>query len=137
MKKTLVASLILLMVPAFAVAEGVPIIEDHFKTDVVYEPYIVRVCDNRVVGGDKTMDTVRGAIIGGAIGNAITKDTEGTAAGIILGGLIGHDKSDNIPTIKNVCTNETRYDEYERTIYSHSTITFEHEGRRRTLTFIK
>ena len=55
----------------------------------------VEVCEDKVVGGDRTGDALMGAIIGGIIGNNVTKDLpDGGTAGAIIGGMLGHQNSD-------------------------------------------
>ena len=101
-------------------------------------PYSVEVCKKVRVSGDKTSDTLTGAIIGGIIGNNVTRDLpDGGTAGAILGGILGHMNSDAKSEIKEVCNIETRYEEVQKKIYSHSTITFWSGGKRYTLRFKK
>ena len=110
-------------------------VQDHFKTVIKRTPYNVEVCSERKVSGDKTGDTLLGAIIGGAIGQNITKDLpDGATAGAIIGGILGNQNS---TSSRNVCKTETRYNEEQRTIYSHSTITFVYEGKQYKLNFKK
>ena len=113
-------------------------IEHHFLSVIEQTPYSVEVCKNVRVNGDKTGDTLTGAIIGGIIGNNVTKDLpDGGTAGAILGGILGHMNSDAKAGTKRVCNIETRYEEVQKKIYSHSTITFWSGGKRYTLRFKK
>lgn len=112
-------------------------VQDHFKNIIVKKPYVVEECEERLVGGDKTADTLGGAIVGAAIGNAIGKDTEATVAGAAIGGLIGHNKSKATPTSRLYCQIVTHYDVEEREVYSHSTVTFQHNGQVYTERFVK
>ena len=113
-------------------------IEHHFLSVVEKTPYQVEVCKKVKVDGDKTSDTLTGAIIGGIIGNNVTKDLpDGGTAGAILGGILGHMNSDAKSEIKKVCNIETRYEEVQKQIYSHSTITFWSGGKQYTLRFKK
>jgi len=113
-------------------------IEHHFLSVIEQTPYQVEVCKNVKVSGDKSGDTLTGAIIGGIIGNNVTKDLpDGGTAGAILGGILGHMNSDAKSEIKRVCNIETRYEEVQKKIYSHSTITFWSGGKRYTLRFKK
>ena len=113
-------------------------IEHHFLTVIEQTPYSVEVCKKVRVDGDKTSDTLTGAIIGGIIGNNVTKDLpDGGTAGAILGGILGHMNSDAKSEIKEVCNIETRYEEVQKEVYSHSTITFWSGGKRYTLRFKK
>ena len=113
-------------------------IEHHFLSVIEQTPYSVEVCKNVRVNGDKTGDTLTGAIIGGIIGNNVTKDLpDGGTAGAILGGILGHMNSDAKSGTKRVCNIETRYEEVQKKIYSHSTITFWSGGKQYTLKFKK
>ena len=110
-------------------------VQDHTKTVIKRTPFNVEVCSEVNVQGDKTKDTLLGAIIGGAIGQNITKDLpDGATAGAIIGGILGNQNS---TASGNVCRTETRYNEEARTVYSHSTITFVYEGKQYKLNFKK
>ena len=111
-------------------------IEDHTKTVIKRTPYNVEICSE--VQRDKTNDTILGAIIGGAIGQNITKDLpDGATAGAIIGGILGNQNSTASNGTKLVCNKITRYKESMETIYSHSTITFNYEGRTYSVRFQK
>ena len=111
-------------------------IEHHFLSVIEQTPYSVEVCKKVRVDGDKTSDTLTGAIIGGIIGNNVTKDLpDGGTAGAILGGILGHMNSDAKNETKRVCSIETRYKETSKKVYSHSTITFVLDNRKYTLRF--
>ena len=114
------------------------VITDHTKTVIFKTPEKVEVCYNEQVPGDKTGDTLKGAIIGGIIGNNVTKNVDnGGAVGALIGGIIGHNHSDAKGGTKRVCRTETRYTESTQVVYSHSTITFWYEGRQYTAKFVK
>ena len=72
MKKTLM-TLALISASGSAYAETV---QDFNKTVINRVPYNVEVCTNQTVGGDKTGDMLKGAIIGGIIGNNVTKNVD-------------------------------------------------------------
>ena len=113
-------------------------IEHHFLSVVEQTPYQVEVCKKVRVDADKTGDTLTGAIIGGIIGNNVTKDLpDGGTAGAILGGILGHMNSDAKSETKRVCSVETRFKETSKEVYSHSTITFWSGGNQYTLRFKK
>ena len=110
---------------------------DHFKEVIYKKPYSVEVCSDVSTSGDKTGDAIKGAIIGGLLGNNIKGEEHGGAAGAVIGAMLGHANSNATGGSKTVCKMETRYNEERQTIYSHSTVTFTHEGKEYTLRFQK
>ena len=113
-------------------------VTDHFKQVYHKTPHNVEVCYDKTVSGDKTGDALMGAIIGGIIGNNVTKDLpDGGTAGAIIGGMLGHNNSTAKGGTKTVCQVETRYTEQKREIYSYSTITFTHDGKTYTVKFAR
>ena len=133
MKKTLI-TLALIGASGSAYAETV---QDFNKTVINRVPYNVEVCTNQTVSGDKTADTLKGAIIGGVIGNNVGDVDNGGAIGAIIGGMLGHNNSNATSGTKRVCEVQTRYNEESVTIYSHSVVTFYHEGKQYKLRFQK
>ena len=128
---------VLLANQAFATQPYNVEVRDYQKTVIKRTPQVVEVCSERKVSGDKTADTILGAIIGGAIGQNITKDLpDGATAGAIIGGILGNQNS-TINGKQMRCRNMTRYNESMETIYSHSTITFSYEGKTYTVRFQK
>ena len=125
------------VLPANAYESVNATITKHYKTVIDRKPYVVEVCENRTVGGDRTGDTLRGAIIGGIIGNNITKNVDnGGAVGALLGGIIGNNNSTATGGTQRVCYQQTRYNETATEAYSHSTITFrDQNGKTQTLRF--
>lgn len=113
-------------------------VTDHFKHVYHKTPHNVEVCYDKTVSGDKTGDALMGAIIGGIIGNNVTKDLpDGGTAGAIIGGMLGHNNSTAKGGTQTVCQVETRYTEQKREMYSHSTVTFTHDGKTYTVKFAK
>lgn len=117
-------------------------IQDHYKSVVQQTPHNQRVCNevyvpNNSVGPDNFLS---GAIIGGIIGNNVTKDLpDGGTAGAILGGLWGLQNEQNSGgSYQTRCSTKTTYTETQKSVYSHSTITFtDNNGTRRTVKFYK
>ena len=129
-----VAIAVLLLASNTASAETT---QDHYK-DVYYKtPHQVEVCYDQQVSGDKTGDTLKGAILGGVIGNNVGDIKNGGALGAVIGGMIGHNNSKATGGTQTVCRTETRYTEERKTVYSHSTVTFMHDGRSYTVRFQK
>lgn len=112
-------------------------IVDYSKTIIEQDPYVVEVCRDVNVSGDKTGDTLTGALLGGILGNNIKGEQDGGAIGAIIGGMLGHANSDATGGTHTVCSRETRYKETEKVVYSHSTITFVHDGVTYNLRFNK
>ena len=91
-------------------------IQDHYKSVIQQQPYQVEVCQDVSIGGDRTGDTLRGALLGGIIGNNNSKATGG---------------------YRTVCKEELRWQETSQTVYSHSVARFQHEGRWYSVNFQK
>ena len=112
-------------------------VQDHYKNIIYKTPSQVEVCYDRNVSVDKTGDAIKGAIIGGILGNNIKGEKDGGAIGAIIGGMLGHANSNATGGTKRVCQMETRYTEERRTFYSHSTIDFVYKGKQYSLKFQK
>ena len=112
-------------------------VQDHYKNIIYKTPSQVEVCYDRQVSGDKTGDAIKGAIIGGILGNNIKGEKDGGAIGAIIGGMLGHSNSGATGGTKRVCQVETRYSEESRRVYSHSTISFVYEGKSYSVNFKK
>ena len=80
-----------------------------------------------------------GAIIGGIIGNNVTKDLpDGGTAGAIIGGMLGHQNSMQTGGVNlYVCRNLTQIHRITRTSYSHSTLSFLYNGKIHIVRFQK
>ena len=111
--------------------------QDHYTSVIQKEPYYVEVCKDVTVSGDKTGDTLKGAIIGGIIGNNVGDVENGGAIGAIIGGVIGNNNSDAKGGVVTQCRTEKRFNEVVKQVYSHSTIRFMHDGRWYTVKFQK
>lgn len=67
-----------------------------------------RECKKVTTNGESAgANALGGMIIGGLIGKGITGDDKGAAAGAIMGGIIGADKTDTTPRVRRVCENVT------------------------------
>ena len=91
-------------------------------------------------GQASTGDTILGAIIGGAVGNQFGGG-KGNDAATILGAIVGADianKNGKKPGgTQRQCQVETRYEETQREVYSHSTVTFVSDGQQYNVKFQK
>ena len=119
-------------------------VQDHYKTVIEQQPYRVEVCkDTRVPqkGEMNTEGAIIGGILGGVVGNQFGKGSGKdamTGIGAMTGAIIGgQDKGPRNYTTQRQCQIETRYEETQREVYSHSTVTFYHNGARQTLKFQK
>ena len=112
--------------------------QDHYKEVIIKKPYTVEVCMDTGGSGNGKSDItnfLEGAVIGGALGNNIKGEQNGGAIGAFLGGVLNTER--NKGSAGPRCQTETRYEEQRQTIYSHSTVTFTHNGRQHTLRFNK
>ena len=116
-------------------------VQDHYKSVVHQTPHNQQVCQDVVVPNRVGPDNIiSGALLGGFIGQNVTKDLpDGGTAGAIIGGLLGHMNQGNAgSTTQTRCSTRTTYTETQSNVYSHSTITFtDSTGTRRTLRFKK
>ena len=119
-------------------------IRDHFKTVIEQTPYKVEVCKDVKVPQKGEMNTegaIIGGIIGGVIGNQFGKGggkDAMTGIGALSGAIIGgQDKGPRNYTTQRQCQIETRYQETQREVYSHSTVTFYADGQKQVLKFQK
>ena len=118
-------------------------IQDHYKSIVQQVPHNQQVCSevyvpNRNTAGPDSM--ISGAIIGGIIGNNVTKNLpDGGTAGAIIGGILGLQNEQNAGgSYQTRCSTQTSYTESQKNVYSHSTITFtDSTGTRRTIKYYK
>ncbi len=114
-------------------------VSDVNKTVINKEPYQVEVCTNQTVRNDTTGDMIVGGLIGGLIGNQIGKGggkNAATGIGALTGAIIANDKNAGTKN-QRVCRIETRYNESQVTVYSHSIASFEYNGRSYSLSFKK
>ena len=118
-------------------------IRDHYKSIIQQTPHNQQVCSEVYVPNRNTVgpdNMLSGAIIGGIIGNNVTKNLpDGGTAGAIIGGLLGLQNEKNSGgSYQTRCSTKTTYTETQKSVYSHSTITFtDNTGVRRTVKFYK
>ena len=132
----LVTLMYLMLLPVKADANNL-VIEDVDKTVLSRQPYQIEVCYQEQVPGDKSGDMIKGALLGGLLGNNIKGEVNGGAIGAVLGGMYGHSQSKATGGTHRRCQLETRYNETRQTVYSHSLVTFTHEGKTHRLRFQK
>ena len=146
MKKTLLLATALAFITTSAIASDAEV-RDYTKTVIEQKPYTVEVCKEVQVplGPKRTFDqesAIIGGIIGGVIGNQIGKGggkEAATGIGAMAGAIIGGTK-ESVPegyTTQQQCHKETRYEETKKEIYSHSIVTFWHDGKKHSLRFQK
>ena len=141
MKKTMIGLGILALISSPAFGQE-PEVQDFYKSVTKTIPHTTTECntvDVPIYGNtDKTGDILGGAIIGGIIGNNVTKDLpDGGTAGAIIGGMLGHQNSDAKGGTRRVCRVETRYNETQERVYSHSIISFIYQGKTYQVRFQK
>ena len=146
MKSIVLTTAIFLATASIAQASEA-IVRDYTKTVIEQQPYTVEVCkDVKVPYGQKrTFDqesAIIGGIIGGVIGNQFGKGSgkeAATGVGALTGAIIGGNKNNGPEgyTTQWQCQTETRYQEKSREVYSHSTVTFWHDGEKHILKFQK
>lgn len=146
MKNMLIASTIALMFSTPALAEKTrisPDIHDHYTTVIEKQPYLDKKCYEVQIEKKPPMNTegaIVGGIIGGVIGNQIGKGggkDAATGVGAITGAIIGGNSGKPEYITRQRCEFVEKYNEVEKTVYSHSTITFYHNGQKYTLKFHK
>lgn len=152
--KTIALTTISLLMATSAMAEQIKAnVEDVYSKTYESVPYTDNDCVNvqvpvygeRQVQGDAAGSALLGMIIGGAIGKGVSGNNDGAAAGAVMGGIIGADQGSRVRTEKVItgyrserqCTEITRYKEVERTVYSHSVLTFKVNGITYETTFVK
>ena len=125
-------------------------IEDFYVNETVSNPVRVNECRNVDVpvygtrnrrGSDG--DVITGAIIGGVIGNQFGNGG-GKDAMTVLGAIVGANRASNQTSEEIVgyrterqCFEEVIYQDTRVRRYSHSTITFVVDGKRKTVDFQK
>ncbi len=152
LKKVIIGAAIVAAITSMsATAQSIPAgakiisVKDVEKTIIQQVPYQVTVCRDVKVNNGGIMsgttnalkgngDALLGAIIGGIIGNKVG---DGNDIGKVLGVVIGSNIGSKEHEVRNVCSNVTRYNEVERTSYSHSILTFEYNGRIKSINFNK
>ena len=122
MKVLTIATLLLISSCHYAVAQT-NIVQDHYCMD-----------QGGGNGKSEIQNFLEGAIVGGAIGNNIPGENNGGALGAFIGGVLNTERNKNQGPN---CRIETRYEEERKTIYSHSTVNFNHEGKNYSLNFQK
>lgn len=149
MKNSIIGTVLvttLLASPAFADTRDASV-KDVYKTVTKQIPHTQNICNTvdvpiygTVGGGASGADVLGGMIIGGLLGKGVTGKDNGAAAGAVLGGIISADKKQGKQQIvgyrqEQRCNRQTTYTTETNEIYSHSIVTFYHEGRRHQVTF--
>jgi len=145
MKKFLITTSLILATATPALAETSKArVQDHYKTVIEQTPYKVEVCkDVRLQkNGTNTEGAIIGGLLGGLLGNQFGKGSgkeAATGVGAITGAIIGGQNKgpQQGGRTERQCQTETRYEETQRNVYSHSTVTFRSEGQSYTLKFQK
>ena len=141
LKKLLTVGFITVASCSPAVAETVTgEVTDHFKIVISQSPYNVEICRNVTVGGGtNTEGAIIGGIIGGVIGNQFGKGSgkeAATGVGALIGALQGG-KNNGPSRTERQWGIETRYNETQKEVYSHSIMTFWANGKNHRIKFHK
>ena len=128
---TAVGIIICIGAPANATQPHNAVVQDHYKTVIIKKPQTVEICSE---GNGKTdlENFITGGLLGGAIGNNIPGEKGGGAIGAIIGGALNAERNKGM-----TCRTETHYKKEMETIYSHSTIKFNYNGRSYSVSFKK
>ena len=125
---------------------------DHFKIQTIFEEIPVTKCvieevpifQNQSGGNDDLGSFVSGALIGGIMGKAITKEDGGAAVGAVIGGVLANESQKSTASNRIVgyeekkgCTRKVKTVGTQEEQYSHSTITFQLDGQTYTSKFIR
>jgi uncharacterized protein YcfJ len=142
MKKLLFVSLLASPI-AFA---SEPSVQHHYKDVTRSIPYQqchmvdVPIYGNISSGRSASRgDVLEGMLIGGVLGKAITGHDKGAAVGAVIGGMESTTRYNERGIVgykqREKCV--TRYDHQTQNVYSHSTATFNADGRPYTVRFQK
>ena len=143
-----VALSVAIATPALADKQRVTDVQDFYKTVTRNIPHTEQICQivEVPIYGNKGVDTggaIVGGLIGGIIGNQIGKGVGKEAAtgigamtGAIIGGKNGEKEIVGYRQ-ENRCQNKTTYTTETNEVYSHSVVTFWHEGRMYRVKFDK
>lgn len=144
MKHLLLATAFALFTTSTAFAETV---QDHYKSVTHQIPHVENKCKivEVPIYGKSEMSTegaIVGGLIGGIVGNQIGKGSgkeAATGVGALTGAIIGGQGKEKIVGYRQeeVCTKVTIYETIDKRVYSHSTVTFVHDGKKYTLNFTK
>jgi len=103
-------------------------VTDHEKKRVYRSHSLSEICEKTRIQKDHTGNTLKGALIGGALGNNLLKGENTGAMGALLGAFIGHSESSkNSPEGYTCYTRKTPIDEVVK-VYSHSVLEFSIDG---------
>ena len=134
--------------PALADKQRVTDVQDFYKTVTRNIPQTEQVCNlvEVPIYGDKKFDqggAIVGGLIGGILGNQIGKGggkEAATGIGAMTGAIIGGKNGEKEIVgyrQENRCQNKTTYTTETNEVYSHSVVTFWHEGRMYRVKFDK
>jgi len=127
-------------------------VEDVYTTMTTSQPYNETVCENvqvpvyreRQQQGNAAGSALLGMVIGGALGDVISDGNgNATAAGAVMGGLVGADRGARTRTTREVaghrterqCNEVTRYRDVQSREYDYSILHFMVDGVRYQTTF--
>lgn len=151
MKKYVIGAVLATLVatPALANKQRVTNVEDIYKTVTRNIPQTEQVCNlvEVPIYGEKKFDqgsAIVGGLIGGILGNQVgggSGKEAATGVGAMAGAIIGGKNGGKQEIIgyrqETRCQNKTTYTTETKEVYSHSVVTFYHEGRMYRVKFNK
>lgn len=146
MKKLFIAGLVISAVSAHASESINGYVQDHYKTINQRVPVTQQYCQDVQVpihgsrSDGKTGGVILGGLVGNALGAAVGVDggrTLGTVIGMVAGNEMSREERVEGYRVERRCNDTVTYETRSETVYSHSTVQFNSNGRVYTLTFKK
>jgi uncharacterized protein YcfJ len=146
MKKVFIVGLIFGAFSAYANESINGYVQDHYKTVTRKVPVTQQYCQDVQIPiqGSRSDGKAGGVILGGLVGNALGAAvgvdggrTLGTVIGMVAGNEMSREDRVEGYRVERRCNDTVSYETRSETVYSHSTVQFNSNGRVYTLTFKK
>ena len=126
-------------------------ITDFYRNQTVFEKIPYQNCSiqkvpiyGKIQSKPDAGAVVGGAVLGGIIGKAVTKEDKGAAIGALVGGALANENQKTKTTTgvvgyenRQSCQTKFKNSPREEVVYSYSTITFFLDGKEQTVEFQK